>query len=117
MAVSRTPRGRWVEEGLRALGDGGLDAVRIKPLAQAFRVTKGGFSWHFADRGALLDEVLDAWERANLEDVIEAVERDGGDARACPAATRLPPTTAMRGVLRLSRVGSCVRGGLAGRRG
>jgi AcrR family transcriptional regulator len=52
MAVSRTPRGRWVEEGLRALGDGGLDAVRIEPLAQALRVTKGGFSWHFADGGA-----------------------------------------------------------------
>ena len=81
MAVSRTPRGRWVEEGLRALGDGGLDAVRIEPLAQAIGVTKGGFYWHFADRGALLDEVLDAWERANLEDVIEAVERGGGDAR------------------------------------
>jgi AcrR family transcriptional regulator len=82
MAVSRTPRGRWVEEGLRALGDGGLDAVRIEPLAQAIGVTKGGFYWHFADREALLDEVLDAWERANLEDVIEAVERDGGDALA-----------------------------------
>src|SRR5260370_18681283 len=81
MAVSRTPRGRWVEEGLRGLGDGGLDAVRIEPLAEAIGVTKGGFYWHFADRGALLDEVLDAWERANLEDVIEAVERDGGDAR------------------------------------
>jgi AcrR family transcriptional regulator len=49
-----------VEEGLRALGDGGLDAVRIEPLAQALGVTKGGFYWHFADRGALLDEVLDA---------------------------------------------------------
>jgi AcrR family transcriptional regulator len=82
VAVSRTPRGRWVEEGLRALGDGGLDAVRIESLAQAIGVTKGGFYWHFADRGALLDEVLDAWERVNLEDVIEAVERDGGDARA-----------------------------------
>ncbi|MGH3204134.1 MAG: TetR/AcrR family transcriptional regulator [Streptosporangiaceae bacterium] len=82
MAVSRTPRGRWVEEGLRALGDGGLDAVRIEPLAQAIGVTKGGFYWHFADRGALLDEVLDAWERANLVDVIEAVERGGGDALA-----------------------------------
>src|SRR3984885_7760237 len=81
MAVSRTPRGRWVEEGLRALGDGGLDAVRIEPLAQAIGVTKGGFYWHFADRGALLNEVLDAWERANLDDVIEAVERGGGDAR------------------------------------
>ena len=82
MAVSRTPRGRWVEEGLRALGEGGPDAVRIEPLAQAIGVSKGGFYWHFADRGALLDEVLDMWERVNLSEVIEAVERGGGDARA-----------------------------------
>ena len=81
MAVTRTPRGRWVEEGLRALAEGGPDAVRIEPLAQAMGVTKGGFYWHFTDRTALLGEVLDLWERANLEDVIEAVERDGGDAR------------------------------------
>ena len=50
MAVARTPRGRWVEEGLRALAAGGPDAVRIEPLAQALGVTKGGFYWHFADR-------------------------------------------------------------------
>jgi AcrR family transcriptional regulator len=81
MAVTRTPRGRWVEEGLRALANGGPDAIRIEPLAQALGVTKGGFYWHFADRGALLGEVLDAWEQANLTDVIERVERDGGDAR------------------------------------
>jgi AcrR family transcriptional regulator len=81
VAVTRTPRGRWVEEGLRALAGGGPDAVRIEVLAQALGVTKGGFYWHFADRDALLGEVLDAWERANLEGVIERVERDGGDAR------------------------------------
>jgi AcrR family transcriptional regulator len=81
MAVTRTPRGRWVEQGLRALADGGPDAVRVEVLAQALGVTKGGFYWHFADRDALLGEVLDAWERANLEAVIERVERDGGDAR------------------------------------
>ena len=81
MAVTRTPRGRWVEEGRRALAGGGPDAVRIEVLAQALGVTKGGFYWHFADRDALLGEVLDAWERANLEGVIERVERDGGDAR------------------------------------
>ena len=81
MAVTRTPRGRWVEEGLRALADGGPDAVRIETLAQTLGVTKGGFYWHFADRNALLGEVLDAWERVNLEAVIERVERDGGDAR------------------------------------
>ena len=82
MAVSRTPRERWVEEGLRALGEGGPDAVRIEPLAQAIGVSKGGFYWHFADRGALLDEVLDMWERVNLSEVIETVEHGGGDARA-----------------------------------
>jgi AcrR family transcriptional regulator len=81
VAVTRTPRGRWVEEGLRALANGGPDAIRIEPLAQTLGVTKGGFYWHFADRGALLGEVLDAWERVNLEGVIERVERDGGDAR------------------------------------
>ena len=81
MAVARTPRGRWVEEGLRALAAGGPEAVRIEPLAQAIGVTKGGFYWHFEDRQALLDEVLNAWERANLDAVIDWVERDGGDAR------------------------------------
>lgn len=81
MAVSRTPRGRWIEVGLRALAAGGPDAVRIEPLAQALGVSKGGFYWHFADREALLGEVLDAWERANLDAVIDRVERDGGDAR------------------------------------
>ena len=81
MAVARTPRERWVEEGLRVLAAGGPDAVRIEPLAQALGVTKGGFYWHFTDRQALLDELLDSWERANLTDVIERVERDGGDAR------------------------------------
>ena len=82
VATVRTPRGAWVDAALQALAAGGPDAVRVEALATRLGVSKGGFYWHFADRGALLDEVLDAWERANLEDVIEAVERDGGDARA-----------------------------------
>jgi AcrR family transcriptional regulator len=79
-APTRTPRSRWIEEGLRALAAGGPDAVRIEPLAQALGVTRGGFYWHFADRGALLDEMLDTWERASTDEVLERVEREGGDA-------------------------------------
>jgi AcrR family transcriptional regulator len=77
----RTPRGRWIDEGLRALAAGGPDAVRIEPLAQTLGVTRGGFYWHFEDRGALLDEMLDTWERASTDEVLERVERKGGDAR------------------------------------
>jgi AcrR family transcriptional regulator len=82
MALLRTPRTSWIEEGLRALGVGGPDAVRIETLAQALGVTKGGFYGHFDDRRALLEEMLDAWERVMIDEVIERIEGEGGDARA-----------------------------------
>ncbi|HEY8047392.1 MAG TPA: TetR/AcrR family transcriptional regulator [Streptosporangiaceae bacterium] len=81
-APTRTPRQRWIEEALQALAHGGPDAVRIEPLAKSLGVTRGGFYWHFEDRGALLGEMLDTWERAATDEVIERVERKGGDARA-----------------------------------
>ena len=82
MALTRTPRSRWIDGGLRALAAGGPDAVRIEPLAQELGVTKGGFYWHFGDRRALLEEMLDTWERVSVDEVIERVEGEGGDARA-----------------------------------
>jgi AcrR family transcriptional regulator len=82
MAITRTPRSSWIEEGLRALGGGGPEAVRVEPLARALGVSKGGFYWHFEDRQALLEEMLDAWERTGVDEVIEAVEAEDGDARS-----------------------------------
>jgi AcrR family transcriptional regulator len=82
MALTRTPRSSWIDEGLRALAAGGPDAVRIEPLAQSLGVTKGGFYWHFDHRRALLEEMLDAWEREGVDEVIERVEAEPGDARA-----------------------------------
>src|SRR3954451_4287029 len=81
-APTRTPRTSWIDAGLRALAAGGPEAVRIEPLAQTLGVTKGGFYWHFDDRRALLEEMLDTWERAGVDEVIERVESGGGDARA-----------------------------------
>ena len=82
VAITRTPRSRWIEEGLRALAAGGPDAVRVEVLAQALGVSKGGFYGHFADRGALLAEMLDTWERKAIDEVLERVGRHGGDVRA-----------------------------------
>jgi AcrR family transcriptional regulator len=80
VARARTPRSRWIDAGLLALAEGGPDAVRIEPLAEALGVTKGGFYWHFEDRAALLEELLDAWEHTLVDEVIERVDRDGGAA-------------------------------------
>jgi AcrR family transcriptional regulator len=82
MAPTRTPRSSWVDAGLRALAAGGPDAVRVESLARALGVSKGGFYWHFDDRRALLEELLDTWERVSIDEVIERVEGQGGDARA-----------------------------------
>ena len=79
MGALRTPREAWVEEGLRALAEGGVDAVRIEALAKALGVTKGGFYGYFANRGALLTEMLDTWERESIDDVLDRIEREGGD--------------------------------------
>ena len=80
-APTRTPRTSWIDHGLRALGVGGPDAVRIETLAKALGVTKGGFYWHFDGRPALLEEMLDTWERVVTDEVIARVEDPGGDAR------------------------------------
>jgi len=77
----RTSREGWIEEGLRALADGGPDAVRVEVLAKRLGVTKGGFYGYFADRDALLDAMLDTWERESTDEVLERVEKEGGDPR------------------------------------
>jgi AcrR family transcriptional regulator len=82
MALTRTPRSSWIEEGLRALGGGGPEAVRIEPLARALGISKGGFYWHFDDRQSLLEEMLDTWEHTMVDEVIEAVEAEDEDARS-----------------------------------
>jgi AcrR family transcriptional regulator len=78
-APTRTPRSTWIDQGLGVLAAGGPDAVRIESIAHALGVTRGGFYWHFDDRRALLDEMLDTWERRSTDEVIERVEREGGE--------------------------------------
>jgi AcrR family transcriptional regulator len=81
MALIRTPRSSWIDAGLHALGEGGVDAVRVEALAQSLGVTKGGFYGQFNDRPELLTEMLNTWEALVFDEVIEVVESGGGDAR------------------------------------
>jgi AcrR family transcriptional regulator len=82
MAKVRTPRGAWVDAALRALATGGPDAVRVEALAASLGVSKGGFYWHFKDRQALVDEMLDSWEKTVAVDVIARIESEPAEPRA-----------------------------------
>jgi AcrR family transcriptional regulator len=81
-APTRTTRSAWIDAGLSALAEGGPDAVRVDTLAQAIGVSRGGFYHQFDDRQALLDALLDTWETRSADEVLERVEREGGDTRS-----------------------------------
>ncbi|WP_245786197.1 TetR/AcrR family transcriptional regulator [Lentzea albida] len=72
----RRNRDDWTEMALRALAEGGLNAVAVEPLAAAAGATKGSVYHHFRNREALLEATVERWEREHTEKVIELVESE-----------------------------------------
>jgi AcrR family transcriptional regulator len=66
MEASDDGTGKWVEAGLAALAEGGVERVRVEVVAERLGVTKGGFYRRFKDRRALLDAMLDAWSQGRI---------------------------------------------------
>ena len=64
---------------LGAIGEGGVAAVAVEPLAARLGTTKGSFYWHFPIREALLEAALAAWEQATTTAVFAEVERAARD--------------------------------------
>jgi len=63
----------WIQAAREALISGGVARVKIVPLADALGVTSGSFYWHFKDRPALLDALLDDWKANNSRAMFAAV--------------------------------------------
>lgn len=74
----------WIEAAFDAMAEGGIDAVRIEPLAKRLGVTRGSFYWHFADRDRLYLAMLRKWRERASYMVYARLERE-----AEPAASRL----------------------------
>jgi len=65
------------------LAEGGIDNVRVEPLARRLGVTKGGFYWHFKDRADLLTVMLVRWRDGRAAVVASHAEpAPGEDAEA-----------------------------------
>lgn len=74
---SRLDAEAWIAAAFDALAEGGIDAVRVEPLAKALDITKGSFYWHFADRRALLDAMLAAWSDGRIAAIREQAAASG----------------------------------------
>lgn len=60
----------WLDAAYRLLVEGGVDAVKVMPLAQRLGLSRTSFYWHFADREALLAGLVARWQRGNTAALI-----------------------------------------------
>src|SRR3546814_11554163 len=67
---SRRDASVWLEAALQKLADGGIDQVRIEPLAAQLGITKGAFYKRYANRDELLAALLDYWFEESTSSVI-----------------------------------------------
>lgn len=71
----RGSREGWLEAGYQALIDGGIDAVKILPLAKRLKLSRTSFYWFFDDRDALLAALIDGWEARTTRPLVDATTR------------------------------------------
>ncbi|MEZ4438856.1 MAG: TetR/AcrR family transcriptional regulator [Polyangiaceae bacterium] len=79
--MSRLGRGSWIRAASAAIGERGVEGVKVEVLAKALGVSKGSFYWHFENRAALLTAVLTAWEEAGTSAIIDDVEQHASEPR------------------------------------
>jgi AcrR family transcriptional regulator len=65
----------WVNAALEILAEQGIDGVRIEPVAKKLGVTKGSFYWHFKDRDALFEAILEDWRRGATLRIIARLDQ------------------------------------------
>jgi len=80
--MSRLSQQEWVHAATGLLCEGGIEAVRIEPLAARLGVTKGSFYHHFKNRRELHLAVLAGWEELGTREIIAEVEAGSNEARS-----------------------------------
>ncbi len=68
----RGSRESWLWAAYEALIEGGIDAVKILPLANRLKLARTSFYWFFADREALLAALADLWAARTTEPLAAA---------------------------------------------
>lgn len=89
-AAGRLEAQDWIDAALAILAEQGVDGVRVEPLAKRLGVTKGSFYWHFKDRDALLERILEHWRRHATLDIIERLERSADPTARFKNLLRIP---------------------------
>lgn len=64
----------WIEAAYQLLIEGGVEAVKILPLAKRLKLSRTSFYWHFTDREALLAALVRRWQEKNTGNLVKQTE-------------------------------------------
>lgn len=64
----------WLAAAYDELTENGVEAVKVMPLAKRLGLARSGFYWHFRDRDALLEAMIERWERKNTGNLVARCE-------------------------------------------
>lgn len=65
----------WLDAAYDLLVEGGVEAVKVMPLAAKLGLSRTSFYWHFPDREALLTGLVARWESRNTAQLIARCEQ------------------------------------------
>lgn len=68
----RGSREGWLQAAYDALIDGGVEAVKILPLAKQLALSRTSFYWFFTDREELLGALADLWAERTTAPLVKA---------------------------------------------
>jgi AcrR family transcriptional regulator len=66
----------WLNGAFALLKSGGIDAVKIMPLAKGLNLTRTGFYWHFKDLNALHEAMIERWASLSTAGYIQQCARE-----------------------------------------
>ncbi|MGF1622493.1 MAG: TetR/AcrR family transcriptional regulator [Rhodomicrobiaceae bacterium] len=64
----------WLDAAYEALIEGGIEAVKVMPLAENLDVSRTSFYWHFDDREALLNALIEKWKEKNTGNLVRQTQ-------------------------------------------
>lgn len=83
----RGSRDLWLNAAYELLITGGIDAVKVMPLAKSLNLTRTGFYWYFQDLAELHGAMIQRWASRNTEHLVARCETDA--ANICEALFNL----------------------------
>ncbi len=64
----------WLDAAYAMLVESGVESVKVMSLASALNVSRTSFYWHFSDRDALLEALIQRWRLRNTGNLIARTE-------------------------------------------